>query len=218
MFSIAVSMLTAPINLIVDFLFLDILAAPTMESLKRGQAHEDRAKIRVGIQRTASMNRLSDSAEGTISLFNPLTWVLKETRLLPPQTREAQFMASITSQEVVKEVWKSSPLPPPISTGVPKKGRDYHEEEEEVEPDCEQPKSVLKREMSLSHRAGSRSQLERSVSRIRSFDRPALLKKVSSLSPTESLDDQFQRFLTELKLQRTKLFAQQLWHFDQSWW
>lgn len=118
-FSIGVSILTAPINLLVDFLFIDILSAPTIESLSKVEKSEERAKLRVGANRSrlerssSSSSQLSDlstsTSISTFNLINPIDFNFKETIILPSQTREAQFIASVTSEDVLSEVWKLNP-------------------------------------------------------------------------------------------------------------
>jgi hypothetical protein len=141
MFSIAVSMLTAPINLLVDFLFLDILAAPTLESLKKSQNDEVRAKMRAGIEMkyrssTTSSKRVSDLDELAPD-SNSALWFSNETRLLPSQTREAQFLASITSRIIVDEIWKK--IEPPVATSPPAVKSTTQKLEEEGEEEIKSP-------------------------------------------------------------------------------
>lgn len=125
-------MLTAPINLVVDFLFLDILAAPTHESLKKKQNDQARAKMRAGIEmthRSGSQKRLLGRDEGTDS--KTFFWFNIETRLLPFQTREAQFLASITSRSIVDEIWKK--VQSPVTTATKSTTQEFEEREEDIE-------------------------------------------------------------------------------------
>jgi hypothetical protein len=150
MFSIAVSMLTAPINLLVDFLFLDILAAPTHESLKKSQNDQARAKMRAGIEMRHRSSTTSSNGQRRVSdLDEPATdsnsalWFSSETRLLPSQTREAQFLASITSRNIVDEIWKKVEPPAAATTATAStaavKSTTQKFEEEEGEEEIKSP-------------------------------------------------------------------------------
>lgn len=156
LFSIGVSILTAPINLLIDFLFIDILSAPTIESLNKVEKIEERAKIRVGVNRNrierTTSNTSSQSNEmtnNTSKIIIPLDFNFKETRVLPPQTHEAQFFASVTSVEVISEVWKNTPdCESPIKRirdsnkfkceEIDEEKENFHEQEQEQEVEVEQ--------------------------------------------------------------------------------
>jgi hypothetical protein len=229
MFSIVISMLTAPINLLVDFLFLDILAAPTPESIKKSQKDETEVITRAGIdisdhrrgQRLLSTDQFPESAS--------FLWFSNETRLLPSQTREAQFLASISSRDVVREILKKTAA---ADTEAEKSSITQKYEEEEKE----EVKSPLQRGVSYPcfpsfsltlHRdcahlsMKSQDSLPIVASQRRSESQPvASSVSISQFTSQTTLDEVYLKFLTDLSLQREQLSSQpqcqQL--FDRSWW
>ena len=105
-----VALLTAPVNLIVDFLFVEVISAPTMESLKKeslasranstaftqvlqGDAHAVRKVSAISKTIPAHQSRKSENWTGMITT----------TRVIPPRTREAHDEAMECANDVIED-------------------------------------------------------------------------------------------------------------------
>ena len=112
--------MTAPINLMVDFLFVEVLSAPTIDSLKKessksssigrvlGQASKMARHASVVVSKNAlsTLNRLGDmtskstkSTESTES--NNWSELISTTRVIPPRTKEAHDEAVECANDVI---------------------------------------------------------------------------------------------------------------------
>lgn len=108
--SFVVALLTAPVNLIVDFLFVEVISAPTVESLKkeslssrvnstafaqvlRGAAHAVRKVSTISKTTPAHQSRKSENWTGMITT----------TRVIPPRTREAHDEAMECANDVIED-------------------------------------------------------------------------------------------------------------------
>ncbi len=115
-----VALLTAPVNLLVDFLFVEIISAPTMDSLKKEQSSLMENSVRKVIGRASTVVRkmsvVSQSmmkhiqkktdSESTLRLEvsdKPDSWknLISTTRVIPPRTKEAHAEAAECVNDVV---------------------------------------------------------------------------------------------------------------------
>lgn len=196
-FSIAISMLTAPINLVVDFLFLDILAAPTVEHFQKIETDESRVKIRVGMDRDHIKLMDSKSTEDTDSC-KFLRWNYQKIRNLPPHTRNAQFLTSLASQPIFEEFSKKISKPNSSST---------------TESDIEElPQHTLAK---ASHDPNSHCFIAQKLTKQISQSQVVLSYEVED---PNNVDAVYQKFIRDLLIQRSKLSGRQLTTFDSSWW
>jgi hypothetical protein len=109
-------MFTSPINLLVDYLFIDILSAPTVDSLKLDELdtfhHLAGAMSSFGsnaINATRRVGRrISQAAvQATVrmtSVTQPATEKIQRARTIPPATLEAQIIASRTASQLMKQI------------------------------------------------------------------------------------------------------------------
>lgn len=103
--SIVVAVFTAPLNLVVDFLFDDILSAPTADSLKaQNEANAmlqagrrmSNAVRRASLSAATAIRRASNAASTFVSGMNPKrrkTTRLTMTQIMPAETISAQSLA-----------------------------------------------------------------------------------------------------------------------------
>lgn len=107
-------MFTSPINLLVDFLFLDILSAPTPDSLKLEQQDTAMKKIarRVSSMGTDVANatrrvgrRISQASVEAVNVFNQHSGKgqVRRTLNLPESTMEAHIIASTSAVQIVNK-------------------------------------------------------------------------------------------------------------------
>lgn len=116
--SFVVALMTAPVNLVVDFLFVEILSAPTVDSLKkesRSSTSQSRIQKVIGqaskmVRKAsvASMNTLNNLGKlGNLNSNSPKTesdnWteLISTTRVIPPRTREAHDEAVECANDVI---------------------------------------------------------------------------------------------------------------------
>jgi hypothetical protein len=120
--SVVVAMFTSPINLLIDFLFLDILSAPTADSLKLDELETfNRLADVISSMGTTAVSgartmgrrmgrRLSQAAQAAgIMTVSPVPKATAEkgvqrTLSIPPATLEAQIIASRTSSQLISEL------------------------------------------------------------------------------------------------------------------
>lgn len=108
-------MFTSPINLLVDFLFIDILSAPTVDSLKLDRL--DTFNRLTGAMSTFGSNavvatrrlgrRISQAAVQSLAMGNKqpsMEEKIQRTRSIPPGALEAQIIASRTASQLMSEV------------------------------------------------------------------------------------------------------------------
>ena len=91
--SIYVSIFTALINLVVDFLFVDILFAPTITSTKHGlhQKHQDQIEEHNPEKQALPITPISSRID------------VETTRVVPSSAEEAYLLAAISVKDIVKE-------------------------------------------------------------------------------------------------------------------
>lgn len=108
--SIVVAVFTAPVNLVVDFLFNEVLAAPTADSLKL-QA-QDNAMKRAGRRMSNAVRRASTQATAALSSamqavgdggnkYMRKNMRITTTRMIPGETQTAQSLAIASTSSVV---------------------------------------------------------------------------------------------------------------------
>jgi hypothetical protein len=118
--SVVVAMFTSPINLLIDFLFLDILSAPTADSLKLDELDTfNRLADVISSMGTNAVSgartmgrrmgrRLSQVAQAagimTVSPVPKAEKGVQRTMSIPPATLEAQIIASRTSSQLISEL------------------------------------------------------------------------------------------------------------------
>lgn len=111
--SVVVAMFTSPINLLVDFLFIDLLSAPTADSLKMEQLNTfQRIAKNVSQAGTEVINagrrvgrRLSQASLQVVNIIAKSTGEdLSTTRSIPQSTLEAQIIASTSATQLVNIV------------------------------------------------------------------------------------------------------------------
>jgi len=111
--SIVVATITAPVNLLVDFLFIEILSAPTADSLK--VRNRESLVKRVARRSSAVGRRVSSvSTQALKSLRNSvlrkprysfgLTGNVPTTRMVPESAEEAHHIASTSVREILQDV------------------------------------------------------------------------------------------------------------------
>jgi len=116
--SIVIAMFTAPVNLLVDFLFIDVLSAPTVDSLKM----KNEVSALSNMARRASMvganvgrrlstvgKRVAQVSGDTVkrvtqrNSFVRNTLRIETTRQVPDITAEAQALATVSAAEVMSD-------------------------------------------------------------------------------------------------------------------
>ena len=109
--------MTAPINLMVDFLFVEVLSAPTIDSLKKessksssigrvlGQASKMARHASVVVSKNAlsTLNRLGDMTSKSTKSTESNNWseLISTTRVIPPRTKEAHDEAVECANDVI---------------------------------------------------------------------------------------------------------------------
>lgn len=111
-----VALLTAPVNLIVDFLFVEVISAPTVQSLKKeSSSHFTSSAFGQVLRRASSaVSRVSVASKNTLrklrreseSISDNWIDMIATTRVIPPRTREAHEEAMECANDVI-EVAKS---------------------------------------------------------------------------------------------------------------
>lgn len=122
--SIYVSMFTAVINLLVDFLFVDILFAPTLDSKKK-EVESKEAHFKRGVPTTSvtpssrsvndtvnsvtefrsvvSLGNGSDSHNFGLTRMQSGKFDLETTRVVPSSTHEAHSLAVLCVKDIIKD-------------------------------------------------------------------------------------------------------------------
>ena len=110
--SFVVALLTAPVNLVVDFLFVEVISAPTIDSMKKEKSHSPTSSsVQTVIRRAAHVVRkMSVVSHEMLNQFTPKrsqseTWSdlisTTTTRVIPPRTKEAHDEAAECVNEVI---------------------------------------------------------------------------------------------------------------------
>jgi hypothetical protein len=118
--SVVVAMFTSPINLLIDFLFLEILSAPTVDSLKLDELETfNRLADVISSFGTSAVSgartmgrrmgrRLSQVAQAAgimnLSSVPKADQGVQRTLSIPPATLEAQIIASRTSSQLISQL------------------------------------------------------------------------------------------------------------------
>lgn len=108
--------MTAPVNLIVDFLFVEVLSAPTIDSLKKEsksssspssiqRVFPQASKIirKASVASINTLNKLGNLKSKSNSNSNSDNWteLISTTRVIPPRTREAHNEAVECANDVI---------------------------------------------------------------------------------------------------------------------
>ena len=107
MMSIVVAILTAPINLLIDYLFVDILSAPSVDDAKM-QRENDLKESRFGsIVKKAgdTVRRASAVTADAVKVARRRFGVMRghESMQIPETTKEALELARDSSQHIIQE-------------------------------------------------------------------------------------------------------------------
>ena len=107
MMSIVVAILTAPINLLIDYLFVDILSAPSVDDAKM-QRENDLKESRIGrIVKKAgdTVRRASAVTADAVKVARRRFGVMgaHESVQIPETTKEAHELARDSSQHIIQE-------------------------------------------------------------------------------------------------------------------
>lgn len=226
-------MFTSPINLLVDFLFLDILSAPTPDSLKLEQQDTAMKKIarRVSSMGTDVANatrrvgrRISQASVEAVNAFNQHSGKgqVRRTLNLPESTMEAHIIASTSAVQIVNkarqenESWMSRRNLERTESNVFKKtvnlSQKRQAEKQQYEP-------------TTSQRVNQASVTDVDVAVIRPSS-PTSKTPSSSLVPTNSLmnvrtpqtiDSLFTELTVDIIQQRRYLNADEQELFDEMW-
>jgi hypothetical protein len=105
--SMLVAVLTAPVNLVVDFLFHDILSAPTADTLKTASAGD--AMRRAGRRMSNAVRRASLTVSNQLSALGPkkkkpALFRAVSTREISESTKEAHGLAVMSAANIIKEL------------------------------------------------------------------------------------------------------------------
>lgn len=204
--SIYVSMFTALINLFVDFLFVDILFAPTIDSSKRdaetisdkgisaasketaGKAlnsvTEVRDKLSIGDQSNVEPRKFS------LTKMQSGKFDLETTRVVPSSTQEAHSLAVLCVKDLIKD-------------------RDSEMKSSQSRRDMNrQSSSLLKQKHSLEkHRGDLKARGESSK----------VKKSVSLILDKTAVEEQFVDLTVDIIEQRKTLKRSQQERFDEMW-
>ena len=101
-----VAVLTAPVNLVVDFLFHDILSAPSADALKTAAAGN--AMRRAGRRMSNAVRRASLTVGSQLSALGPKKkaplFRSVSTREISDSTKEAHGLAVMSATNMIKEL------------------------------------------------------------------------------------------------------------------
>lgn len=103
--SFVVALFTAPVNLVVDFLFVDILSAPTIDSLKKESSSRLSSSGLGNMFRRAStaVRKMSVVSKNAFSRLRGDSEILMTTtRVIPPRTKEAHDEAMECANDVIE--------------------------------------------------------------------------------------------------------------------
>lgn len=207
--SVVVAMLTAPVNLLVDFIFEEILSAPTADSLKQVQLMTARASgvRRVARTANAAVRRMSAAtlstlrtARGTVrdTLFKKPE--LKETRLIPSGVIQSQASARFAAENLLVDAQDR-----------------YRLIDSERESQRQHVMSVRGQRSLVREKYSARS-AESSAESMDSIRVPvSLLSVPSEKEESWNVDDKFAEFEADLWDQRKALKIHEKDSFDMKW-
>jgi hypothetical protein len=188
--SIVVAILTAPINLVIDFLFVDVLSAPSVDDLKMRKQNE---------MNQSRLSKIASKVGGTVRRASVGAIQVARKRLgvnrtntrtgssmqIPESTMEAHELAVVSSKDLIEE-----------------------------------RKGILEREQSSRHDNRSQVLLERhqkkkTTKAHRSDNQKGV--RDSSRGELDELDQQFYEFVTDMNEQRRLLKPAMRERYDSQW-
>lgn len=195
-------MFTAIINLFVDFLFVDILSAPTLDSTKHVKELKKSSSASAApsnvvedlnvpkAQAAVSTGSGINSRKLSLTKMQSGTFDLETTRVVPSSTREAHSLAVLCVKDMIKD--RDSEIKSSQTR------RDLHR----------QSSSLLKQKHSLEkHRSGLKIRGESSK----------VKHSVSLMSDKSTVDEQFVDLTVDIIEQRKVLKRSQQERFDEMW-
>jgi hypothetical protein len=202
--SIVVAMFTAPINLLVDYLFVNILSAPTADALKVKLLHSNAIKrvgevgtkirrLSVNAARRASTTlqdaagQISNTRRGKrISLIQ--FDEKNETRMIPDDTIRAQRLATASITQILHTI-------------------------QDVQGNYEENRNALLLTSTSKSLVSTRNRSD-----IESFrNQSKVITSPNGWTSNSDVDDKYVRLLTEIGAQRKRLKLSEQENFDRKW-